>query len=159
MKNVLLTLLFFSTLFLSVACHQKTTDWLNGSFPEQQQAIDQTIHAIFESAKAKDMLQLDAYHLYGPKFTKYDDGEYKPRIDAAMGRQKENELFSSIDSLEVKISDLKVDVFGQVAIATFTADYSARFEGQPLGGKDRATMVFVEDAGKWKVTHEHFSTW
>lgn len=160
MKNVLFTFSLLSALW-SIACNKDTSesDWLNDTSPAQQQEITQNIHDIFEAAKAKNLTQLDAYHLYGPKFTKFDDGDIRSRMDATQGQQNENELFSAIDSFQIQISNLKVDVFGQTAIATFTADYSARFQGQALGGKDRATMVFVQDGDKWKITHEHFSTW
>ena len=77
--------MLFSSLLAAIllsACQQKT-DWINETYPEKQKAIEQTVQAIFESAKAKDMAKLDAFHLYGPKFSKFDDGEDKQRLNAS----------------------------------------------------------------------------
>ena len=151
--------MLFSSLLAAIllsACQQKT-DWINETYPEKQKAIEQTVQAIFESAKAKDMAKLDAFHLYGPKFSKFDDGEDKQRLNAAQGQQKENELFMALEAFQFNISQLKADVFGQVGIATFIIDYQAKVQGQDVSGKVRGTLVFVEDAGQWKITHEHFS--
>lgn len=157
MKRVLLVLPALLAL-VSPACHQKPeTDWINEPYPEKQKAIEQTVQAIFETAQAKDLAKLDGFHLYGPKFTKFDDGEDKQRLNAAQGKQKENELFGALENFKFNISDLKADVFGEVGIATFIIDYQARVQGQDIAGKVRGTLVFVEDAGQWKITHEHFS--
>jgi len=52
---------------------------------------------------------------------------------------------------------LKVDVFGDVGIATFILDYSFEAGGATVPRKDRTTMVFVKEGGEWKITHEHLS--
>jgi len=52
---------------------------------------------------------------------------------------------------------LRVDVFGNVGIATFILDYSFDSGGQTIHKKDRSTLVFVKEGGTWKITHEHLS--
>ncbi len=156
MKKIPAYLLLVGLLAQAVACKPKP-DWLREPFLEQQQAIAQTVKAIFDAAKAKDLARLDSFHLYGPKFSKFDDGEIRGKIDAALGQQKEHELFTAIDDFQFNISDMKADVFGQVGIASFIIEYTAKLQGQALSGKVRGTLVFVDDTGKWKITHEHFS--
>jgi ketosteroid isomerase-like protein len=55
------------------------------------------------------------------------------------------------------LETVKVDVFGDVGIATFILDYSFEVEGATVRKKDRATLVFVKEGGEWKITHEHLS--
>jgi ketosteroid isomerase-like protein len=52
---------------------------------------------------------------------------------------------------------LKIDVFGDVGIATFILDYCYNSGGRTKHAKERATMVFVKKGGSWKIIHEHLS--
>ncbi len=60
-------------------------------------------------------------------------------------------------SIKMKAADLKVDVFGTVAVATFLLDYSFETGSEQVRRQARSTLVFVKDHGAWKITHEHLS--
>ncbi|MCC6462580.1 MAG: nuclear transport factor 2 family protein [Saprospiraceae bacterium] len=153
------TLLLAGTLFSLLACQSAKPDLIREPFAEKQAQIAQTVQAIFEAAQAKNFERLEAFHLDGPKFTKFDDSEPKDRKNAEEGKKSEREIFSALEEFTFKISEMKADVFDRVGIATFMIEYAAKVQGTPVAGKVRSTLVFVEDAGQWKITHEHFSTY
>jgi ketosteroid isomerase-like protein len=100
--------------------------------------------------------RLDSYHFYGPKFTKFA-AEVFGRQDAAAARKGEHDGSAAVNDLKMQADDLKIDVFGDAAIATFILNYSFKTGTGTIEKKARSTMVFVKDRGTWKITHEHFS--
>jgi hypothetical protein len=92
-----------------------------------------------------------------PKFTKFDDGEPPERQDAAAGRKGEHDASTALKSFTARIEELKVDVFGNVAVTTFLFPYEAQMEKEKLAGKSRMTMVFAKQGADWKIVHEHGS--
>lgn len=123
---------------------------------EQQQVRD-TLQGIMAAAAAKDFDRLAAYHLDGPKFTKFDDFEPLERQDAATARRSEEEGLGAVENLAYELGGLQVDVFGPAAVATFIFRYRFDADGEPVALRARATMVFVTDGSDWKIAHEHFS--
>lgn len=142
---------------LFVGCQQKPNDIVKDMYPDDQKQIDRLVHDIFDAAGNKDLDRLESFHLPGPKFTKFDDWEPLARQDAQSAMKAEREAFSSVNDFHCSIVDLKADVFGDVAIATFVADYSMKAGETPIAARARSTIVFVKDGGTWKIAHEHFS--
>ncbi|HNE29049.1 MAG TPA: nuclear transport factor 2 family protein [Saprospiraceae bacterium] len=160
MNNFTLLAATVCCLFLLPACRQQEpTSWLSEPYADRQQTIARTVHDIFQAAAEKNIDKLESYHLHSPKFTKFDDGEHRDLMDAEQGRVAEREIFTAIDSFTFNLVDLKASVFDRTAVAAFVIDYKARLQGAPIGGKVRGTLVFVDDAGHWKIVHEHFSTY
>lgn len=123
---------------------------------QERMQIQHRLKAIFEAAEKKEMARLDSYHLYGPKFTKFSGGSLA-RQDAAAGRKGEHAGLASIDHLSMQADKLKIDIFGDVAIATFVLRYSFNAGGKTIAKQEASTIVFVKERGSWKITHEHFS--
>jgi ketosteroid isomerase-like protein len=158
MKTISIVVLVLSLAGLFIGCQQKQTDIVKEMYPDEQKQIEKlVVHDIFDSAKAKDFDRLEAFHLLGPKFTKFDDWEPLTRQDAQTAMKAERDAFSGVSDFNYNILDLKADVFGDVAIATFVADYSMKAGDTPIAAKARSTLVFVKDGGAWKIAHEHFS--
>lgn len=133
-------------------------DILTDPFPEAQAAITARIGEILEACRDKDFDRLAAYHLAGPKFSKFDDLEPLERQDDATAMRSEVEAFSAIDDLEAHTDDLKIDVFGPVALATCTFRASFRVGGERQCARTRTTVVFVDASdGNWLIAHEHHS--
>jgi hypothetical protein len=122
---------------------------------EDEKEVEQTLHAIFEAAEKKDLDRLEGYHLFGPGFTKFS--ERGTRQDAALARSSERKGIGGLEAFHPEVEDLKVDVFGRVAIATFLLRYEAVASQLTQKGKLRATIVFVRVGPEWRITHEHFS--
>jgi len=132
-------------------------DILEDTFPVKQAEVAKAVHDVFKAAERGDAGRLDALHLYGPKFSKFDDVPPFTRQDAAATRESERTALSRLTSFSATVEDLKVDVLGRVAVATFVVRCS--FETPDASGSSsaRSTMVFVENAGAWRIVHEHFS--
>lgn len=134
-----------------------TIDIVDDPFIVEQELVAETLHAIMDAVRRKDFARLAAFHLDSPKFTKFDDFEPLDRQDVATANRYEEEGLSGVDNFEYDLLDLKVDVFGSAAIATFVFDYRFDAAGEAMALKARATMVFVEDSECWKIAHEHLS--
>ena len=155
MKQIL-TLWFLFALILSMdGCKQIDRDIINDAFPEAQTEITRILDEIYKSGQAKDLDLLSSYHIYGPKFTKFRNGE--PRVDAEKSEQGEREIFAAISNLEYDLRDLKVNVFGDVAIATFHGYFEGKMGEEHQSVQAQSTLVFVKTDDTWKIVHEHSS--
>ena len=133
-------------------------DVVNDLDPEARTAVAGRVQDILDAVNAQDVDRLEAHHLWGPKFSKFDDGEPYERQDAETTRQLERELVTAAKAISFRAEDLKVDVFGEVAVATFVLDWAATMpDDQEYAARSRGTLVFVSDGGEWKIVHEHFS--
>ena len=142
-------------LAISLAGCTSPTQNGKGNDSTSQARIRQRIAEIFDAASMKDMPRLDSYHLYGPAFTKFSG--QSGRQDAAAARKGEHDGLGSIHGLSMQADDLKIDVLGNVGIATFIMNYSFRVGTDTIQRKERTTLVFVNDNESWKIVHEHLS--
>jgi len=141
---------------LAVCCAPRAVDIVHASYPEAQKEIERAIHELLDAAQSKDFPRLEAMHLYGPKFSRWDSRS-ATRQDAEVTRQAERAGIEPLDSFRVSAEDLKVDVFGDVAVATFVMPYEAARGGQTSSSKAKATLVWVKTGSGWKIAHEHLS--
>lgn len=133
-------------------------DILTDPFPEAQAAIAVRLDEILDACVVKDFDRLGAYHLSGPKFCKFDDVEPLDRQDDETAMHSEVEAFSAIDDLDAHADDLKIDVFGPVAVATCVFRATYRVGGEIQSARTRTTVVLVNSGdGGWLIAHEHHS--
>jgi ketosteroid isomerase-like protein len=124
--------------------------------PEDRLAVEICLHKILDAAKYRDADALASHHLYGPKFTKYDDMEPLHRQEAEEARAGEDAI-AQVENFSYKVDDLRVDVFGPAAIATLLLGYAFDADGEHVAATARTTLVFVLDGTDWKIAHEHLS--
>lgn len=130
-------------------------DLVNDEFPEAKEEIKQVLDDIFKSINEGNADQLISYHVYGPKFTEYrNDG---PRLDSKGNEEYERGLVGAVTKFDYNLGDLKIDVFGDVAVVTFEADFRPTIEGEVNQMWANVTLVFVRVNDTWKITHEHFT--
>lgn len=122
----------------------------------EQVRIARRLGEVFDAAEKKDLARLDGYHLSGPHFTRFSAAP-PGRQDAASSRKGEHDGLKAISELKLRANDLKIDMFGNVAVATFHLDSSFKAAGAAHQKLDQGTLVFVKDHGDWKIAHEHFS--
>jgi ketosteroid isomerase-like protein len=123
---------------------------------DDQAKIGKILQDIVDAAQKKELDRLDAFHDYGPKFSKFED-DGLGRQDAATGKKGERDALSAVKAFNAKINDLKVDIFGNTAVATMILAYDIDMGKEKMAGKDRSTLVFVKQGGTWKIVHEHSS--
>jgi ketosteroid isomerase-like protein len=126
-------------------------------FDEAKAEVESTLKQIMSAARRRAVDELESYHAFGPKFTKFDDFEPLGRQDAETTRRLERETLIGVKEFTPDVVDLKVDVFGPVAVATFVMAYDVVTEDEQMSLRARSTMVFAHDKARWLIVHEHFS--
>ena len=134
------------------------------SAPERdREEIESTIRAFFEAGKNKDFSALSGFHSARDQFTKFDENPPYTRQDSEEAFVYEQAAFANISDYSYSIDDLRIDLLGDVGVATFYLTYSGMFvndysfEGSPVRSKARVTMVLIRKPQGWRVAHEHFS--
>ncbi len=125
--------------------------------------IRRVINDIFVAARDKDFEALSELNDWGAGFTKFGDSPPLERLDGDNARHYDTVLFTNITDFTCVVEDLRVDIFGDTAVATcylnyggiFVNDYS--FEARRVSAKSRATFVLHHAGGKWRVVHQHLS--
>jgi ketosteroid isomerase-like protein len=135
-----------------------TSEILTEPYADPQAEVTRTVHDIMAAASRRDADALDAFHAFGPKFTKFDDFEPLGRQDAETTRRLERECVCGVAEFNARVEDLKVDVFGPAAVATFVLDYDAvTADDERMAFRARGTLVLANDHDRWLIVHEHFS--
>lgn len=122
------------------------------------------IYKYFQIAKSKEIEGLPDF--FAERFTKFGDSPPYDLRDADRALMLEQLQFASISDYDFKINDLKMEILGDAAIATFTLestgiivdDYS--FRGTAINNKSRVTIVLQKEkkeSGGWKMLHQHLS--
>jgi ketosteroid isomerase-like protein len=126
--------------------------------------VEAIVYAVFEAGKNKDFASLERLHLNSEEFSKFDEFPPFTRQDSKQALIYEEAAFANITDFQYELQEMKVDIFGQVAIATFYLDYRGvfvndySFEGSPVRSRSRATIVLLQLQDGWKIVHEHFSS-
>ena len=125
--------------------------------------IEAFIRSFFEAGKNKDLTVLGDFHASRDQFTKFDENPPYTRQNADEAFVYEQAAFANISDYSYSIHELRIDLLGDVAVATFYLSYSGMFvndysfEGSPVRARARVTMVLGRTAGGWRVVHEHMS--
>jgi ketosteroid isomerase-like protein len=151
-----LSIAVFAIVLSSSVALAKGGDVIKDAFPDEQAKITKIMNDILEAAQKKELDRLDAFHSYGPKFTKFEDDQLA-RMDAETSKKGERDGIAGVKSFVGKFESLKVDVFGTAAVVTCILKYDIDTGKEKIAGKDRSTIVFAKDGGTWKIVHEHHS--
>lgn len=142
---------------LRKAFQEEWVDLIADPFESAQAAVQARTEQVLHAVTAKDFDRLASYHLAGPKFSKFDDVEPLDRQDAKTGMRLEVEQFTGMEDFHGRFDDLKIDVFGPVAVTTGIFVWNCQIEGDVVAGRTRSTLVFVDDGEQWLIAHEHHS--
>ncbi len=133
---------------------EDSSNLLSSLRPEEE--LRETVSKIWEDAANGDTVALKRAHLNSPKFSKFG-----PRValrqDVESTNRTESEHFSSVVDASFSIEELKVDLFGEVAVTTFYNNYSFTKNNSKIEGKGRVTLIFLQTEDGWKIIHEHSS--
>jgi hypothetical protein len=126
-------------------------------YAQEQLEVERRVEEIMSAARRRAVDELDSYHAFGRKFTKFDDFAPLERQDADTTRRLEREAILGVEEFDPRVIDLKVDVFGPVAVTTFVMDYAVVADGERHELRARGTLVLANEGGEWLIVHEHFS--
>jgi ketosteroid isomerase-like protein len=147
-------LLLLQLLFLLSCESESKPDILEESFPEAQAEIREAIRSIISDAETANIEGLKAAHLMSDKFTKFGPRNFE-RQDVISTNKSEEAFFGNITNYKQEILDLKIDVFGDIGIATYYPQVSFIQDGVEKSGSGRQTLVFLRTENGWKIVHEH----
>jgi ketosteroid isomerase-like protein len=125
--------------------------------------VEAVIVAFFEAGKNKDLTTLADFHSSRDSFTKFDENPPYTRQNSDEAFVYEQAAFANISDYSYKLEDLRIDLFGDAAVATFYLTYTGMFvndysfEGSPVGSRARVTMVLARTPRGWRIAHEHLS--
>ena len=129
-------------------------DMVSEIYPEAQNELREVINSIYKDAETSNLEGLKASHLLSDKFTKFGPRSFE-RQDVESTNESELAHFGSISNFKAKAKDLKIDVFGDIGIATFYPHVSFEKDGEEKTGSGRQTFVFLKTSEGWKIIHEH----
>ena len=136
----------------------------NGGVDQARKEVEMLVRALFEAGKNKDLSSLPDFHAPPDIFTKFDAAPPYTRQTAQDAFVYEQAAFANISDYEYRLDEFRVDVIGDVALATFYLTYKGvfvndySFEGRMVGSRSRVTMVLAKFGTSWKIVHEHFSS-
>lgn len=129
-------------------------DLVNDPFVDRQREIHEAVMSIKRDIEASNIEGLKAAHLESEKFTKFGPRSFE-RQDVSATNESEAAFFSSISNARYEVRDLKIDVFGDVGIATYYPEISFVRDGREVVVSGRQTLVFLKTDSGWKLVHEH----
>ena len=149
-------LLLLTPLFL-ISCSDKAsnqTHLTEDIFSKEQEELRDVVSSIVRDAETSNLEGLKGIHLESDKFTKFG-----PRNFERQGVEKTNEselaFFGTVSNYKEEVKDLKIDVFGEVGIATYYREVSFDEDDQKKNVSLRQTLVFLKTDDGWKIVHEH----
>ena len=128
---------------------------------DREQIID-VIEIFFESGKTKDLTKLKEIQLDDSSFSSFSDVPPYDLKDFATTVMLEELKFVSISDYDYKITNPKISIFGDTAVAAFELNQKGMlvdnkaFTGEHISINGRATFVLVKKP-TWKIVHIHLS--
>lgn len=125
--------------------------------------IESVVRAFFEAGKNKELASIADFHAPKDQFTKFDENPPYTRQNSDEAFVYEQAAFANISDYSYSIDELRIDLLADAAVATFYLTYSGMFvndysfEGSPVTGRARVTMIMVRTPRGWRIAHEHLS--
>jgi ketosteroid isomerase-like protein len=130
---------------------------------QTRKEVEALITSYFDIGKSKDITSLSGFFAPSQYFSKFDESRPFTRQNSEDAFMYEQARFANISDYEYKLEDLRIDVIGFMAVATFYLDYKGvfvndySFEGSTVAGKSRVTMVIGKFGDSWRIIHQHSS--
>ncbi len=130
---------------------------------DDERKIKNVIYGVLEAGKNRNFSLLSKLYAGDDTFSKFDDTPPYSRQTVEEAIAQEEIAFASLSDYQYAIRELKIDLIGVVAIATFYLDYGGvlvnnyTFEGRTISISSRATYVLEKRASGWVVVHKHIS--
>ena len=90
-------------------------------------------------------------------YNKFDDWPPFSRQEYVEALKNEFDAFKVLSSYSYEIKDFKVNIYQDIAIATFHIRYFGEIRNKRFEVVSRVTSILNRSNSGWKVVHEHFS--
>jgi ketosteroid isomerase-like protein len=132
----------------------ESSDIVGSSFPDAQAAIKAEMRRVVDAAQRHDWEALRQAHLDSPKFTKFGRGRARENFEEMIASEIAG--ISTMKDPSVDFRDLRLDVYGDVAVSTSFPLFTWTDEsGERVEIEIRSTVIWVKTAHGWKMAHEH----
>jgi hypothetical protein len=127
-----------------------------------REEIIKVIETFFDAGKTKDLTKLKEIQLNDSNFSSFSDVPPYDLKDFATTIMLEELRFVSISDYDYKITNPKISVFDDTAVAAFELNQKGMlvdnkaFTGEHISINGRATFVLVKRP-TWKIVHIHLS--
>lgn len=128
---------------------------------DKEEILD-IVTIFFNAGKTKNVAPLSVIQLDDPRFSAYSDVPPFELKDFATTTALEQLRFVSISDYDYELKNMRIDLFENFAIVTFTVRQSGMivdnysFRGQHMAMESRATFVMAKYS-KWKIVHLHLT--
>ncbi len=129
-------------------------DIVHDRFPEAEEEVRATMRKIHQDVVTGYVGALRSHHLNSPKFSKFGPRKHE-RQTVEETNESEASFFTSITNFTIDPKDMKVDVFGDVAVVTYYPHVTFKKDEKKMTGNGRQTVVFVKTTEGWLIAHEH----
>ncbi len=129
-------------------------DIVHGRFPEAEEEVRAAMRKLRHDAVTGDVEALPTHHLNSPKFSKFGPRKHA-RQTVEETNASEKSFWASVTDVTLETRDMKVDVFGDVAVVTYYPHVTFKKDGKMTTADGRQTLVFVKTSDGWLVAHEH----
>jgi len=156
-RRLSLPMVVMPACLLALSCARPSMpepDLVNDTFPEAQAELRAAVETIARDVMTGNIDGLQAMHLPSDKFTKLGPRRFD-RQDVVSTNASEAAYFSSLSNVTYEARDLKIDVFGEVAVVTYYPQVTFVRDGELGGGSGRQTLVFLRTMDGWRIVHEH----
>lgn len=135
----------------STPTQASSRDIVNDPFPDVREEVLATMRKIHQDVVSGNVGALRFHHLNSPKFgpRKHERQTFEETSASEVS------FFTSITDFTVDPKNMKVDVFGDVAVMTYYPHVTFKKDGKKMKGNGRQTIVFVKTTEGWLIAHEH----
>jgi ParB family transcriptional regulator, chromosome partitioning protein len=121
---------------------------------EVQKAVVDIFHLPFTN----DFKAFEDLHHFEGGFSSWSAFPPFERLDGPQCLNKDKNWFYSVaPRLSAKIRDLKIEFYGDAALATFYVNFKGQHIDSDSGFDVRGTVLFARKSNTWKIVHEHWS--
>ncbi len=130
---------------------------------KDKKEVEGVVRAFYEAGKNKELPSLADFHASAGIFSKFDENPPYTRQKSDEAFVYEQAAFANISDYNYNIEELRIDLLGDAAVATFYLTYTGifvndySFEGSPVSSRVRVTMVLARTDRGWRIAHEHLS--
>ncbi|MGQ9680857.1 MAG: nuclear transport factor 2 family protein [Candidatus Bathyarchaeia archaeon] len=120
-----------------------------------ESAIKAVIVKRIDGIKRKDAREISKL-IDVDRYTKFDDWPPFERQGSEALRH-EAEALEVLKEYSYETRDWKIDLFGDVGLASFLISYKGKIRSLEFYVKSRATVVLIKKGEDWRIVHEHWS--
>ena len=157
MRSISFVVLGLATFMLVGCASTPNRDLAHYPFPEAQVELRAVLDGIIRDSANANVVGLRDSHLNSEKFTKFGGGEIYDRMNYEQCVDVETAAITSVEEYKAEARDVKIDVFGEVAVMTYYPHRVVKKDGMVLKYSTRQTLVFLNTDDGWKIVHEHQS--